>query len=262
MTDSTDDCVFLGIRDSIATITFDQRLKRNAMQLRTWRALPALIDAAVQDPTAGLIVLRGAGGTFGAGNDLDELAALHGNAAAAEEFGRAMADAMLAVELASKPVLVAIERQCYGASVALALSGDMRIAADDATFAITPAKLGAVYLRSDLHRLVAAIGPGQSRMLIYSARTIDAARARDIGLVDDVVPSHRFEEELTLWTGAILRGSPSTLRLSKKMLRTVGQGPTPPETNESLAQFAGAMQSGEFAEGVKAFLEKRLPQFR
>ena len=71
-----------------------------------------------------------------------------------------MASAMQAVETASKPVLMAIEGVCYGAAVVLALAGDLRIASDDVVFAITPAKLGALYRRSDLHRLAAAAGMG------------------------------------------------------------------------------------------------------
>ena len=68
-----------------------------------------------------------------------------------------MADAMQAVKAAPKPVVIAIEGVCYGASVALVLAGDLRLAARDASFAITPAKLGALYLRSDLQMLAAAV---------------------------------------------------------------------------------------------------------
>jgi enoyl-CoA hydratase/carnithine racemase len=228
--------------------------------LKTWLAIPVLVAAAVREAEVGLIVLRGANGNFGSGNDLVEFGALHGKLAEAMEFARAMADAMRAVEVASKPVVVAIEGLCYGASVALMLAGDLRIAADTATFAITPAKLGALYLQSDLHRLVAAVGSGQSKKLIYSAQPIGAARAREIGLVDEVISAGHFESELKRLTDSILRGSPFTLRRSKEMLGMVS--PTPEETDESLSLFVDATQGPEFVEGVDAFNAKRLPRFR
>jgi enoyl-CoA hydratase/carnithine racemase len=257
---STSAGVSLLIRGSIATILFDQERTRNAMQLRTWLALPALIAEAERHAAVALIFLRGANGNFGTGNDIVELRALHGNPAAAKAFGSAMADAMQAVEEASKPVVVAIEGLCYGGSVALALAGDLRIAASNATFAITPAKLGVVYLQSDLHRLVAAVGAGQSKKLIYSAQPISATRAREIGLVDEVISADHFESELKLLTDPILRGSPFSLRRSKEMLRMVD--PTPTETEESLASFVEATQGDDFVEGVDAFITKRSPRFR
>lgn len=252
--------VSLQIRDSIAIILLDQPRRHNALGLKTWLALPLLVKSATSDADVGLIVIRGANSNFGAGNDLVEFGALYGKPAAAREFARAMAGAMQAVERCSKPVVVAIEGLCYGASVALTLAGDIRVAADDATFAITPAKLGALYLQSDLHRLVAAVGLGQSKKLIYSAEPISAARAQAIGLVDEVIAASHFESELKRMTDGILRGSPFTLRRSKEMLGRVN--PTPAESDQSLDLFVAATQGIEFVEGVAAFVEKRLPRFR
>ncbi len=260
-TASTGDGVSLRIRGAVATIVVDRQRKRNAFGLATWEALPPLVAEAERDPTVGLVVVRGAGRHFGAGNDISEFGALRGDPAAAERFGGAMALAMQSVEAASKPVIMAIEGSCYGAAVALALTGDLRIAADDAQFAITPAKLGALYLQSDLHRLVAAIGLGQSKKMIYLANTIDAAEARRIGLVDELVPSDRFEEELQRRVAAILAGSAFTIQQTKAMLRQLGHGRAPLETPETLAQFVAATQGDDFAEGISAFLGKRAPQF-
>jgi enoyl-CoA hydratase/carnithine racemase len=256
------DGVSLRLHGSVATIIVDQKRRHNAMALKTWLALPALIATAEQHAEVGLIVLRGAHGNFGSGNDLVEFGALHGKPAAAKTFARAMSDAMSAVERASKPVLAAIEGFCYGASVALALACDVRIAASNATFAITPAKLGALYLQSDLHRLVAAVGVSQSKKLIYFARPVGAQEAKDIGLVDEVIGVQDFESALNLLTESILRGSPFTLRQTKKMLRSVEHGATPEETEGSLDVFVAATQGDEFREGVAAFMEKRPPRFR
>ena len=262
MTALDGDGVALRVRGPVATLVLDRPQKRNAMQLRTWRALPALIAAAEREVAVGLILVRGAGGHFGAGNDIAEFGALRADAAAAAAYGRSMADAMQAVEAASKPVVMAVEGVCYGASVALVLAGDLRLAARDASFAITPAKLGALYLRSDLHRLAAAVGPARSKRLIYTAEAIGASEALDIGLVDEVLAADRFEPELSRRIGVILEGSPFTLRRTKDMLRSLGHGRAPLETDESLASFAEATQGEDFKEGVEAFLTRRPPRFR
>ncbi len=249
----------LRVDGSVATIALGDPRRRNALGLRTWLALPGLIEQAERQPDVRVIVMRGNGGVFGAGNDIVELASL--DAEAALVFARATAAATQAVEAAARPVVMAIEGACYGGSVALALAGDLRVASSDAVFAITPAKLGLVYLRSDLQRLVAAIGMGQSKRLIYTAEAIDAVRAQAIGLVDEVFPSAGFEGGLLRLVHAIAAGSPFTLRRTKDVLRRVGDGHASPETQASLAPFVEATQGVDFKEGSAAFLGKRRPRF-
>jgi len=254
--------VRLQVESAVASIIIDRPDKRNALRLATWLALPRMIAAVDGDPAVRLIIVRGEGGHFSAGNDIAELSILRGDPAGAEAFGTAMAAATQALEGASKPVLVVIEGQCYGAAVALALAGDVRIAASGAEFAITPAKLGAVYLASDLHRLVAAIGQGPSKRLLYSAQTIGAEEARMIGLVDEVLPIESFARELDQLVERIISGSQLTLSRTKQMLRTVGLGPAPLETGATLRPFVEAIQSRDFVEGSAAFHERRRPDFK
>lgn len=156
---------------------------------------------------------------------------------------------------------MAIEGVCYGAALALSLAGDVRIASTNAVFSIPVAKLGAVYLRSDFERLVATIGMGQSKKLIYSSESFGAEQALRIGLVDEVFPEERFEPELRHLVETILARSPFTLLRSKAMLRQIGHGGISRETSESLASFAEATQSDDFAEGISAFLTRRTARF-
>lgn len=251
----------LTVAAGLATILLDRPRARNAMLLRGWLALPDLIARADADPQVAVIALRGAGDHFGAGNDIAELVHLCGDRAGAADYGRAMAAAMSAVDRATKPVIAAIDGFCYGAAVALALAADIRLATDRAQFAIPPAKLGALYLRSDLCRLVAAIGQGRARHMIYTAQPVDAARAEAWGLVDLVVPVGQFAAELATTAGAMASGSQYTVQHSKLMFRGVGQGGAQVETEESLGWFAEAMQGSDFAEGVSAFMARRAPVF-
>ncbi len=261
MSDADTGGLSLSVAKGVATILFDRWAARNAMLLSTWGALADAVAAADGDPAVGVIVLRGAGGHFGSGNDIAEFAAHRGDRAGAEAYGWAMARAMAGIEQAAKPVIAAIEGSCFGASVAVALAADLRLASRDAVLAITPAKLGALYLRSDHHRLVAAVGQGQARRMIYTACALTAEQAAAIGLVEQCASAGRFEDELGVLTAAILAGSVHTLRHSKRLLCAVGAGIAPAETAESIGLFADAMQGPDFAEGVAAFLSKRAPRF-
>lgn len=254
--------VILEIREAVATITVERPSKINAMRLSTWQALYAHVIAADSNPAVGLIVVRGSGKHFGAGNDIAALSTFPGNAADAQVFAAAWAEAIQAVADASKPVLMAIEGVCYGAALALSLAGDVRIASTNAVFSIPVAKLGALYLRSDFQRLVATIGMGQSKKLIYSSESLGAEQALRIGLVDEVFPEARFEAELLHLVETILARSPFTLLHSKEMLRELGHGCIVRESSESLASFAEATQSDDFAEGISAFLARRTARFR
>lgn len=252
----------LQVSGAIATITVDRPGKRNALGLSAWRALARAAAAIEHDPAVGVVIVRGAGGTFGAGNDIAELNALRGDPEGSEVFGFAMAEAMTAIENIPTPVIMAIEGSCYGAGVALILAGDLRIASENAIFAITPAKLGALYLASDLHRVVAAVGQGQARRLLYTAAPVNASEAASMGLVDIILPLAEFETELLRLAQGLLTGSPYTLRRTKEMLRDTGHGRPSPETSASLRPFVEAMQGPDFAEGVSAFLNRRSPRFR
>ena len=254
--------VTLEIREAVATITIERPSKINAMRLASWRALHSLVVAADSNPAVGLLVVRGSGKHFSAGNDIAALSAFPGNAADAHVFAAAWADAIAAIEDASKPVLMAIEGVCYGAALALSLAGDLRIASASAVFSIPVAKLGALYLRSDYARLVATIGMGQSKKLIYSSESVGAEQALRIGLVDQVFAQDCFEPELRRLVDTILARSPFTLLRSKAMLRELGDRSVARETSASLAAFAAATQSDDFAEGISAFLNRRSAHFR
>lgn len=253
--------VSLEVCDAVATITIGRPSKINAIRLSTWQALRALVIAADNNPAIRLIVVRGEGRHFSAGNDIAELSTFPGDTAAARGFAAAWSDATQAVDDAAKPVLMAIEGVCYGSALALSLAGDVRIASTSAVFSIPVAKLGALYLRSDLQRLVAAVGMGKARKMIYSSETLDAEQALGIGLVDEVFVDERFEAELQRLVDIMLSRSSYTMMRSKAMLREIGQGGAWRETGTSLDEFAQATQCADFKEGISAFLERRVARF-
>jgi enoyl-CoA hydratase/carnithine racemase len=257
-----DSDVTLEIHEAVATITIARPSRINALRLEGWYALRAQVIAADSDPAVRLIVVRGAGGHFSAGNDIAVLSTFPGNVAAAQAFGAAWAAGIEAIEDAAKPVIMAIEGVCYGSALALSLAGDVRIASSNAVFSIPVAKLGALYLHSDLQRLTATIGMGQSKKLVYSSEVIGAEQALQIGLVDEVFVNERFEPALQQLIETMLARSSFTQIRSKELLRAHALAGIERETSESLAAFAAATQSADFTEGVSAFLNKRLAKFQ
>ena len=176
----------LGFDGDAAVLTLDRPSVRNAIPLDGWDALRARIDE-VRAAGPRLLVLRGAGGAFCAGADIDEFASLRDDEAARSRFRIAMRRALDALARLPMPAIAAIEGACYGAGVALALACDIRLAGVDARFAITPARMGISFPQQDVRRLVALVGPARASLLLFTAGTIDSAEAIRIGLADGAV---------------------------------------------------------------------------
>ena len=167
----------------IARLTLDRPEARNAIPLAGWDELAARLKEVAQSP-ARLLILSGAGGAFCAGADLKDFPALNRDAALRTRFRTSMRAALDRLAGLPIPTIARIDGACYGAGVALAMACDLRLAAPDARFAITPAKLGISYPQEDVHRLVSLVGPGQAARLLLTATSIDAAEAARIGLVE------------------------------------------------------------------------------
>lgn len=251
----------VSVRDAVATVTLGSGERRNAVSMAMWRSLGPLIERLDADEVVKVIVLRGAGGWFGAGADIGEFDQHFADTAAMERFALAMTQASTAAEQATKPVVAAIEGVCFGGSLALALACDVRYAADDVVFAMTPAKLGLIYPLSDMQRIVRALGPSRARELIFTARRVPADEALAIGLVDRVMPAGEFDSRLHAFTAAMTAGSQSSIRLAKAMVRQLQDGDRVAEDAAALAWFVQAGTSDDFAEGRLAFTERRPPRF-
>ena len=244
------------IGDSIATITLDSPATRNALPMAGWRALA---DAVAQVAAAGprAVVLRADGaGMFCSGSDLREIAALADDAAARAPFRLTMRAALESLARLPMPVIAAIDGDCFGAGVALALAADVRIAGPRAVFAITPAKLGITYPQEDIARLVALVGPGHAARLLYGATRIDADEATRIGLAE-VQADDAGATALEL-AQAMAALSPASLRALKQ---AVAHAPLGHDAALDTA-FDSAFDNADFREGLAAFRERRPARFQ
>ncbi|MET7733369.1 enoyl-CoA hydratase-related protein [Streptomyces sp. NPDC005402] len=233
--------------DSVATVVVHHPAKRNAMTAAMWRALPPLLDTLAADPGVRALVLTGEGKTFCAGADISTLTRspeeAQGLAVRAEE----------ALAAFPKPTLAAVRGHCVGGGSQLAAACDLRFAEEGALFGVTPAKLGIVYPASSTRRLVSLVGPAAAKYLLFSGELIDAERALRTGLVDEVLPEGELEKRI----GEFTRILASRSQLTQAAAKEFANG----RTDRDAYWIEQARGSGDTAEGVAAFLERRQPQF-
>jgi len=243
------------ITDGIATITLDAPATRNALTLAGWRALAQTVAVVGHARPRAVLLCAKATGLFCSGSDIGEIAALADDPALRAPFREAMRDALEPLAGLPMPVIAAIDGDCFGAGVALALAADLRIAGPRAVFAVTPAKLGITYPQEDVARLVALVRPGQAARLLYGAARFDAAEAARIGLVE-ILADDAAGQALAV-AQAIAALSPSSVAALKTAVARAPQGHDPALDALFDAGFAG----GDFREGLDAFRARRAPRF-
>jgi enoyl-CoA hydratase/carnithine racemase len=240
--------LLLDTADGTATVTINNPAKRNAMTDGMWRALPSMLDGLAADPAVRVLVLTGAGDTFCAGADISALrdGDPQGAAGTAEE----------ALAIFPKPTLAAIRGFCVGGGCQLAAACDLRFTAEGARFGITPAKLGIVYPASSTRRLVGLVGPSAAKHLLFSAELIGHERALRTGLVDEVLPDgDALDKRVAEFAGVLASRS----RLTQAAAKEFAAPDLDPARVEHWARQS--RESGDLAEGVAAFLERRQPRF-
>jgi enoyl-CoA hydratase/carnithine racemase len=231
-----------------ARLTINRPEARNAIPAVGWAALEQALGEA-EGTGVGILIVRGAGPAFCAGADLDDFAAMRGDAAARAAFRRAMRSALDRLLHLAIPTIAEIDGACFGAGVALAMACDLRIAGPGASFAITPAKFGISYPQEDVARLVSLVGPGQASRLLLSAGSIGASEAARIGLVEILAESSAREEAETLGR-AVASGSSASHRALKRGIALAAAGVAHDDGQDR--EFDGLLDSEAFAERLAA----------
>lgn len=248
---SADGTVRAAVAGGIATVTLANPVRRNAMTPAMWHALPGLLATLAADAAVRVLVLTGEGGTFCAGADIGGLTGPDG-LRATQDAAVAAEDALAAFP---KPTIAAVRGYCVGGGCQLAVACDVRFAAQDARFGVTPAKLGIVYPASATRRLAAVAGPSTAKYLLFSAELIGTERALRCGLVDEVHPEAGLAARVAEFA-TVLR---SRSHLTQAAAKEFAAGPVTPERSAYWA--AQAALSGDAAEGAAAFLARREPHF-
>lgn len=242
-------------------IVFDHPERRNAITKEMWQAIPAAARELDGDSDIRVVLLRGAGEVaFVSGADISEFGEQRTGVGAKQydvENGRAFA----ALSEISKPVVALIHGFCVGGGCALSLTADIRYAADDAVFAIPAARLGLGYQAGGLEALVRTIGFPAAKELFFTGRRFDAAEALQMGLANRVFPKSELDASVRKIAAGIAENAPLTLRSAKLILGQLARDPSQRDGEAMQQSIRACYESADYAEGVKAFLEKRRPEF-
>lgn len=255
----TEDTLLLSHDGPVATLTINRPHRRNALTRDMFTRIPELVKEAAATPGVRALVVRGAGSAaFSAGADIAEFGAVRSTAEQAAAYDDAVSAAEDALESFPGPVIAAIRGFCYGGGCNLALACDVRFADPGARLAITPAKLGLVYPLRATKRLVDLVGPSRAKIILMSGAELDASRAQSLGLVDEVTGD--LDTAVSDFTALLATRSPVTQRAVKETVRRIVDGVTHDDA-EHAALRSAALASPDYAEGVRAFLERRPPSF-
>jgi enoyl-CoA hydratase len=253
--------VFSEKEGALGWIVFDHPERRNAISARMWAEIPRAVDALEADPDVRVVILRGIGDVaFVSGADISEFESSRtGDSAKSYDAGNGNAFGSL-VNL-SKPLIAQIHGFCVGGGCAIALTADLRYSADDGVFAIPAARLGLGYHAGGLEALTSLVGPSAAREIFFTARRFSAEEAHHMGLVNRVLPKAELDAYVRKTAEGIAANAPLTLRSAKLILRELAKPSAARDGSAMNASIRACYESADYAEGVRAFLEKRPPRF-
>ena len=243
-------------------IRFNNTARHNALSVDMWEAVPQLLAPAEADERVRLVVFSGAGEkAFVSGADISQFEDMRAAREAVTRYEQMAETALTSISRFSKPTLACIRGWCIGGGVNVAISCDLRIASSDSVFSIPAARLGLGYRYSAMKNLVDLIGPGAAKDLFFTARRIDAAEAKTMGLISRVCEPDQLPGLLAEYTGALAVNAPLTIRTAKAIMGEILK--PSPDLDMDLCQqmIRGCFDSADYAEGRKAFMEKRKPVF-
>jgi enoyl-CoA hydratase/carnithine racemase len=248
-------------RDAVRHIVLNRPEKRNALNGELIEALGAAIEAAAADDSVRVVVLRGAGAMFSSGMDVNDLRSLSERPEELRRYRRPILAWWNLVEEMPKPTVCAIHGAALGGAFELALACDFRVMAEDAVAGILEVRVGLLPDVGGCSRLPAVVGLGNAKELIMTGKVIDAREAHRIGFANRLAPAGELGAAVDRFAGELLACAPVAVGLAKRVLDAAAK----PALAATLEQEVTAQQllaaSDDFAEGARAFLEKRDPAF-
>ena len=259
---TTDEPFIVQRQGRVCTFIINRPDKLNSVTPEVMARLADALSALKDDDEVRAVVLRGAGtGAFSAGFDIGRIGGLPQEAGPP---GNPLEHGLEAIAAYPYPVIAMVYGYALGGGCHLAAACDLCLAADTAIFGMTPAKLGLVYPVEGFQFFVSRLGPAYAKELFLTARQIPAQRAKEMGLVHQVVPE--VELETTVYTLAqelAEENAPLAMRGSKHIINRLTQGPlTEAEEREFHTWMARAFASEDAKEARAAFKEKRKPRFK
>jgi enoyl-CoA hydratase len=237
--------------------------RHNALSLAMYLAIERVVAAFDANPAVRVLVVTGAGErAFASGADISEFEDKRATAAQTAEYDTLTERASAALERLAKPTIAMIRGYCIGGGLDLALRTDLRIASREARFAVPAARLGLGYAFDDVKRLVDVVGPASAKEILYTGRQFDAEEALTMGLVHRVVLQAELAERVSALAETLAANAPLTVRAMKRSIAAAVMDPGNRDLAAVEALVATCFESADYAEGRRAFMEKRRPVFR
>ena len=247
--------------DGIATLRLSNPGKMNALSLAMWRELRAVFDGLRDNAAAPrVVVVRGAGGEFVAGADIEEFPQFRFDPASLAAYHEGVvAPALHAMLDCDLPLIAHIEGACIGGGLEIAACCDLRLCEPASRFGVPIARLGFPMAPAEVEIVAHVTGPTLLREMLIESRLLGAAEAHQRGLVTRVVAADELDAEVRRVARHVAQLSPQALQLNKQVLRRFAR-PAFSEAGAREPHF-GYADSAEHREGLQAFLEKRPAKF-
>jgi enoyl-CoA hydratase/carnithine racemase len=242
-------------------LVLDRPDKRNALDIELYRQLHEAVDEAAADPAVRVVLIRGNGPVFSAGNDLDDLARLAANPTQARPWRPLMLDAFSAIEQMPKPTIAVIHGACMGGACELALACDLRVMATEARIGLIEARLGLVPDLGGCSRLPAVVGLGVAKEMVMTGRLLDGNEAKAVGLANRAASADELEAVTRELVDGLLSCGPAATGMAKRILDVAAKPGMDATLEMEIAAQEQLAASADFAEGARATREKRIPQF-
>ena len=248
---------------STLQIQFNNLERHNALSVDMWEAVNPLLELAEADERIRLVVFSGAGEkAFVSGADITQFEDMRAAKEAVARYESMAEQALMGIYNFSKPTLACIRGYCIGGGVNVAMSCDIRIASDDSVFSIPAARLGLGYRYSALKNLVDLVGPAVAKDLFFTARRINANEARDVGLITRVCGVDELPGLQSEYRQALAANAPITVGAGKAIIAEILKPSPDIDHNKCRELIRDCFESEDYAEGRRAFMEKRKPIFR
>ncbi len=249
--------------EGIATLVLNRPERLNALNPELAVALNEALGRVADDASVRVVVLTGAGRAFCAGGDLTALGAgrQSGSMKELEPLLRAGLAALVRMRTMAQPVIAAVNGVAAGGGMNLALAADIRIAAEEATFGQSFAKVGLFPDYGGTYFLPQLVGPARAAEMFYTGDLIDAATALRLGIVNRVVPAAQLAAETMTLARKIAQGPPIAIRAIKKVVFGSEREALEKALEREVEQQMACFRSEDCREGIAAFFEKRAPKF-
>jgi enoyl-CoA hydratase/carnithine racemase len=249
--------------DAVARLTLSNPEKRNALDHDVLDALAEVLPELDRGIEIRCVLITGAGETFSAGYDIGDIPEESFERDAEALVAHPFHAAMEAVSAHPYPIVAAINGHCLGGGLELAIRCDLRIAAAEAKLGMPPARLGLIYGHTGLRRFIDVVGVARTKELFLTGRNLEAQRAAEIGLVNEVVPRAEIEDASIQLAARIAANAPLATRGNKHAIETLASFPrlTPEQEAELVELRRSCFASEDFREGIRAFAEKREPRW-